>query len=176
MSWRIGGRSRTCAHSEREFRPGDRVVSTLHAVAAEPGEEEPDDDLGEARPAFVRRDVLEEHAATVEAEDTEPPFSRWIWEVPEPEPRKPVLDLAAAREFLVRLIREDAPERASLRYLLVLMLLRKRLVKLHGEGEDGEALVVEVPPDVPPTEIACPELTPEETDSLREELGRLFDL
>lgn len=178
MPWRFERRADHCAVCGDAFRPGDRILTTLYSVplaADEAGESDGED----ATTVLLRRDVLADRA---DAEDAAPPpgpeFSRWTWEFPEPEAKRPVLDLAAAREFLVRLVREDAPERASLRYLLVLLLMRKRLVRLHEQLSDerGDVLVIEIPPDVPPTEIVCPELTEAESDTLRDELGRLFDL
>lgn len=173
MPWRFERRADHCAVSGEPFRPGHRIVTTLHTVRVEPEED------SEATTMLVRRDVLEDHADAEGADAPPgPEFSRWTWEFPEPEAKRPVLDLAAAREFLVRLVREDAPERAALRYLLVLLLMRKRLVRLEEQltDERGDVLVIEIPPEVPPTEIVCPELTEAEADALRDELGRLFDL
>jgi hypothetical protein len=99
--------------------------------------------------------------------------------VPEPEKRKAVFDLNVAREFLRRLLREGAPERASLRYLLALLLMRKRVVKVLEQYSDerGDVMVVTIrPEDEESHEIVCAEIDEAESESLREELGRLFDL
>ena len=107
------------------------------------------------------------------------PFSWWSGIVPEPEKKKAVFDLAVAKEFLQRLLRENDPARASLRYLLTLLLLRKRVVALVGQegADDAEVLTIRVPPDEETVhEIPCPELDEAETERLREELGRLFEI
>ena len=44
------------------------------------------------------------------------------------------------------------------------------------DAERGDIMVVRIPPDDTLHEIECPELGEEETESLRQELGRLFDL
>ena len=99
--------------------------------------------------------------------------------MPAPEERRAAFDLDMARQFLLRLLAEDAPERASLRYLLVLLLLRKRVVQVEDQFRDaerGERMTFVLPPDDAVHEIACPELDEAETESLREQLGQLFDL
>ena len=110
--------------------------------------------------------------------DTGEPFSWWRAEVPAPEEKKAAFDLNVAREFLVRLLREDAPERASLRYLLTLLLLRKRIVRVEDQFHDerGEVMTVRIPPDEALHEVPCPEIDEAEAEALRHQIGRLFDL
>jgi hypothetical protein len=83
-----------------------------------------------------------------------------------------------AKEFLLRLLREDAPERASLRHLLVLLLLRKKAVKVVDQFvRDGtDVMVLGVPPDEQVFEVPCLDIDEAEAEKLREELGRLFAL
>lgn len=163
-AWRTGPRGTTCAACAAVLQPGAAVVSALF--------DRPDD---EAQP-FERRDFcgscFDGHA------DTGTPYSWWRSVVPRPEEKKAAFDLAVAREFLVRLLREDAPERASLRYLLTLLLMRKRVVRVDEQFADerGEVMTVRLPPDETPYEIPCPEIGAEEADSLRGQIGRLFDL
>jgi hypothetical protein len=98
--------------------------------------------------------------------------------VPTPEVKKAVFDTGVAKEFLVRLLREDAPERASLRYLLVLLLLRKKIVKVTDQfvKDEVEVMVLVVPPDEAVFEVPCLEIDEAEATKLRDELGRLFAL
>jgi len=172
--WRTGRRGAVCGRCEKAFVPRDAVISALFEMSdASDGSDGGDDD---APPPFERADLC---TACFEAEDAPAPYSWWRTEVPEPDRRRAPLDLQVAREFLVRLLDEGAPERANLRYLLALLLMRKRLVRVEEQFRDaerGELMVVTVPPDETLHEIPCPELGEEETAQLRDELGRLFDL
>ena len=78
----------------------------------------------------------------------------------------------------MRLLREDDPARASLRYLLTLLLMRKRIVRVEEQFSDerGEVMTVRLPPDEASHEILCPEIDESEAESLRDQIGRLFDL
>lgn len=158
--WKVGRRAHGCGACEAAFVPGAEVVSVLHEVG---------DD-------FDRRDLC--RGCFEKERESRPPYSWWSAPLPEPEQRKAVLDQAVARDFLLRLLRENADERASLRYLLCLMLLRKRGVKLLEQFTDGrgDVMVVSVPPDEAQHEVVCVDIDEAESDSLREQLGRLFDL
>ena len=192
--WRTGRRAKACAGCEREFAPHAAVVSALFDGAAEEStaadvaaagndaaaapdaaaSAAPDDDV----PAFVRRDLCDDCFGPRQ----DGAFSWWRTEVPEPEAKKAALDLDVAREFLRRLLAETdenaAEERAPLRYLLALLLMRKRIVRVHEQFKDerGEIMVIRIPPSEDVHEITCPELGEEETESLRDQLGALFDL
>ena len=158
--WKLARRARVCGGCECEFAGGDRVTSALY----------------DREDAFARTDWCADCFAGP-GRDPEP-YSWWTARMPEPETKRAAFDLGVAREFLDRLLQEDAPERASLRYLLTLMLMRKRGVKVLEQFTDerGEVMVVTMPPDERPWEIPCPEIDAAESESLRDELGRLFDL
>jgi len=160
-SWAFGRRGAACAGCTGEFAPGAEVVSAIYAS-------------GET---FERRDWC--GPCFQDAARRGSPFSWWSGVVPEPEKKKAVFDLGVAKEFLQRLLREGDPSRESLRYLLTLLLLRNRVVVLVGQerGETGDVLTIRVPPDEDTLhEIPCPELDEAETERLRDELGRLFEL
>jgi hypothetical protein len=160
-AWRFGRRSGGCTGCGAAFQPGKDAVSAIYAAEA----------------TFERRDWC--GACFQDPARRGTPFSWWSAVVPEPEKKKAVFDLGVAKEFLQRLLREDDPARRSLRYLLTLLLLRKRAVVLVGqEPRDGvDVLAVRVPPDEETVhEIPCVELDEAETERLRDELGRLFQL
>lgn len=160
--WRTGRREACCATCGVAFTPGSSVVSTL--VAAE----------SDAQAPFERRDYC---TACFDAAASRP-FSWWRAAVPQPDDKKAAFDLGVAREFLLRLLQEDAPERASLRYLLTLLLLRKRIVRVADQFRDerGDVMTVRIPPDDTVHEVPCPDIDEAEAAALREQLGRLFDL
>jgi len=172
-NWKTGKRGGACTRCEAQFAPLDAVVSALFegAVGASADQDLADD----APPPFERADLC---SACFDAATSPPPFCWWRTEIPEPHKKRATLDLQVAREFLVRLLDERAPERAPLRYLLALLLMRKRLVKVVEQFSDerGEMMIVRLPPDETPHEIECPALDERVTESLRADLGRLFDL
>ena len=162
--FRIGRRATVCGACGAALAPGARASSALYRAA--PG----------AETSFVRRDFC--GACFDDAGKRGEPFSWWTALVPQPVEKKAVFDVGVAREFLLRLFREDAPERASLRYLLTLLLLRKKGVKVGDQFvRDGvDVMVVSVPPDEAVFEVACLEIDEVEATRLRDELGRLFEL
>lgn len=161
--FRIGRRGGGCSVCARPLAPGERASSALYCAGA-----------GET--SFERRDYCA--ACFEDPSKRGEPFSWWTAVVPQPEEKKALFDTGIARDFLLRLLRENAPERASLRYLLTLLLMRKRLVKVTEQFvRDGvEVMVASVPPDEAAYEVACLELDEAETTKLRDELGRLFAL
>jgi hypothetical protein len=89
----------------------------------------------------------------------------------------------APAEVLIDLLRQlaDVPDRAKSRYLLALMLLRRRMVKLAkaGQRESSETaeqdwLRVEVPGDAAVIEVAVCRIGRGEADRLRDELNELL--
>ena len=159
--WKFARRAGACAACGSSLPAGTEAVSAIYS-----GDE-----------GFARRDFC--GACFQDAAKRGSPFSWWSAVVPEPEKKKAVFDLGVAKEFFQRLLRDDDPSRASLRYLLALMLMRKRVVVLVGQerSERGEVMTIRIPPDDEPVhEIACVELDEAETERVREELGRLFHL
>ncbi len=168
--WRTGHRAGVCGVCEAALEPGLEVVSTLHDVAAADSPADVD------AAAFARHDFC---GTCFDGEaDTGTPFSWWRFVVPAPEEKKAAFDLSMAREFLVRLLGQDDAARAPLRYLLALLLMRKRMVRVDEQFSDdrGEIMSIRVPPDETVWEMICPELDEEETEALRVQLGELFDL
>lgn len=162
--FKIGRRGGTCAACAAALTPGASASSALYREPA-----------GGAT-AFSRKDFCA--ACFDDAAKRGEPFSWWTSVVPTPQEKKAVFDVGVAREFLVRLLREDAPERASLRYLLALLLMRKKAVKVGDQFvKDGvDVMVLSVPPDEAVFEVPCLEIDEAEATKLRDELGRLFAL
>src|SRR5689334_23682838 len=110
-AFKIGRRGGVCAACGKALAPGASVSSALYRAPAG----------GDA--AFERKDFCAACFENVGRQGD--PFSWWTAPVPQPQEKKAVFDIGVAREFLHRLLKEDAPERASLRYLLALLLMRK---------------------------------------------------
>ncbi len=163
-AWRTGHRGGTCASCEVPLEPGATAISALFESASR--DDEP----------FARHDFC---AACFDgAVDVGSPFSWWRYEVARPDEKKAAFDLDIAREFLLRLLQEAAPDRASLRYLLALLLMRKRIVRVTEQfvDERGEVMSVRLPPDEAIHELVCPAIDEAEAAALRDQIGRLFDL
>ena len=162
--YEIGRRGPACAACAVALSPGASVTSALYRAPAG----------GPA--AFERKDFCA--ACFDDAGKRGEPFSWWSAVVPTPQVKKAVFDTGVAREFLRRLLKEDAPDRASLRYLLALLLMRKKIVKVTEQFvRDGtDVMVIALPPDEAVFEIPCLEIDEAESEKLREELGRLFAL
>jgi len=171
-AWKTGHRGEGCGACQGDFAPGSVVVSALFEAVPTGGDEFDD----EAAPPFSRTDFC---TTCFEGDaDTGTPFSWWRFVVPAPEEKKATFDLGVAREFLQRLLGQNDPDRASLRYLLTLLLMRKRIVKVTEQFSDerGDVMSIRFPPGDDLFEVVCCELSEEETDSLREQLGALFEL
>jgi hypothetical protein len=157
--YKIARRARVCAVSGQPFAPGDVIVSVIH--------EEPQ--------GFVRRDVREEHLASLPGA----PFCVFRTKEPPPPPPARRVDYDLAQQFLDRLLREADPAREPLVYALTLLLSRKRRLKILETRRlpDGELLHVAVPraEEDEIVQVRAPRLTPEQETLLQQEIARLFD-
>jgi hypothetical protein len=162
--FKIGHRGGSCGACGAALTAGVAATSALYRAPA--GGEN----------AFERKDFCA--PCFDDAAKRGEPFSWWTAVVPAPAEKKAVFDVGVAKEFLLRLLREDAAERASLRYLLALLLMRKKAVKVSDQFvKDGvDVMVLCVPPDESVFEVACLEIDEAESEKLRDELGRLFAL
>lgn len=123
--WEIRRRSEACTVSGRPFAEGESFYTALYREGD----------------GFRRDDVCEEAWA---ARPDEPrPFSFWRakFEAPPPPPPEP-LAREDAEGLLRRLIAENADHTRNARYILALMLERKRILK-PVPSEDASLLVYE---------------------------------
>lgn len=123
--WEIKSRAHTCARTGREFAPGETFFTLL---------------LREGD-GFRREDLCEE--AWESRNDNIQPFSFWRskYEPPSPPPPEP-LPRDDAEGLLRRLVAENQPAYQNVRYILALMLERKRLLR-PMESSDEDMLVYE---------------------------------
>jgi len=115
QDWNIKARSEACDATGRPFAEGD----VFHAALFTEGQ------------GFRRSDLCEEawKARSLDP-SAEPPFSAWRsrFEPPAPPPREP-LPRDDAEGMLRRLIESNDPAHTNTRYLLAVMLERKRVLK-----------------------------------------------
>jgi hypothetical protein len=126
--WTIQGRSGRCAATGRDFTEGEFFYTLLFRE----------------RDGFRREDISEEAWKSRDA--AQPPYSFWRAKF-EPPPAAPpeALPKGTAEDLLRRFMTENDEAHANARYILALMLERKRLLKQIEAKEDihGRTLVYE---------------------------------
>ena len=154
--YKVNRCTRQCYSLQRPLREGEWYYSVVLPC---------DDD-------FERRDYSAE-AWEGPPEDT---IGWWKNRMPIADQRKLVL---APKEVLIDLLRQmsDFPERAKSRYLLALMLMRKKIVKESTSSEcssEEDTLRVEVLDDGSVIEVPVCSISRSESDQLRDELNELL--
>lgn len=125
QDWEIRKRSDACTQTQRAFCEGEFFYTAIYREGD----------------GFRREDLSEEAWATRPEGDA--PFSFWRakFELPPPPPPEP-LAKQDAESILRRLIEENADTTRNARYILALMLERKRILK-PMESSDPDVLVYE---------------------------------
>jgi hypothetical protein len=126
QEWNIQSRALQCAVSGRPFEKGERVFSALYW-----------------RDGHYARVDLGAEAWNARNENIEP-LSAWQTDFVPPAPPEPEpLRKDDAESLLRRLIAENAPGTRNARYILALMLERKKVVRqIERQREDGVSLLV----------------------------------
>ena len=110
--WTIQSRSTQCAATGREFAEGENFYTLLYDEKA----------------GFRREDISEEAFKT--RNDSVQPFSFWRSKFEPPPPAAPeAVSKQTAEDLLRSYMIETGPEHSNARYVLALMLERKRLLK-----------------------------------------------
>ena len=158
MEFKIQRSSGRCAATGREFREGEVLFSVL--VNADDG--------------LARVDFSEEGWSG-------PPddaIAFWKGRVPvSDQPRQPLRDPDALLQLFERLGERTVPESDGLRYVLALLLARKRLFKLGNveASPTGEILEVVCTRTNNTYRVTKPELTSEQMEAIESQLGQLME-
>lgn len=126
--WEIKGRAEKCAVTERAFEDGEFFYTLLF----------------HDKEGFRRMDLCEE--AWQQRNDNIQPFSFWRSKFEPPLPPAPEpLEKETAEDLLRRFMQENDSQHANARYILGLMLERKRILKQTDvrEDENGRILIYE---------------------------------
>ncbi|MFM9145155.1 MAG: hypothetical protein ACKORL_07305 [Phycisphaerales bacterium] len=164
----VGRFTATCASSGRALASGEPIVATLCDAPA--------DDSGS--PGFVRRDFALD--AWTGGARPEGMVCYWKTVAPAPDEKRRILvDDDTLLELFDRLEGDDRPQRIGYRWLLCLVLLRKRLLRHVRVDRDGDAerwLVQRRGADdsVPPIAVVNPKLRDEDLQELAEHLGEVM--
>jgi len=157
--WEIKARSRHCARTQEAFDDGATIYTLLFR-----------DRFG-----FRREDISEE--AWQQIKESVAPFSFWKSKfqaappaAPEPLPKKSV------EELLRRLVNEDLAEHRNARYVLAILLERKRALKQVDIRESAEEKIL-IYEHVKTGEVFIipdPRLRLDQLDSVQEEIYSLL--
>jgi len=155
--WEIKSRAHQCCRTGREFVEGEFFYTLL----IREGE------------GFRREDLSEE--AWKDRNDNIQPFSFWRSKYEPPLPPPPeALPRDDAEGLLRRLIQENDPAYANVRYILALMLERKRVIR-PLESSDNDMLVYEHLATGETLVLANPKLSLDRIPEVQREVSALLD-
>lgn len=110
-------------------------------------------------------------------------FSFWRTTVPEPNSKKRLfVDDELLMNVFERLAGDDRPQRTAFRFVIALILMRKKLLKYAGRQLRGERevwlLTPRVPADAPqpaPFEVANPKLADDDIRAVSDQLSEILN-
>lgn len=159
QDWNIRLRAEACDATAKPFSEGETFYTALYRE-------------GEG---FLRRDLCEEAWAALAADPQAPaPFSSWRskFEPPAPPPPEP-LPRDDAEGMLRRLLQSNDPAHTNTRYLLAVMLERKRILRPQPSDDKG-ILVYERAGTGETFLIADPNLSLSDLARVQEEVSALL--
>ncbi|TLD71760.1 hypothetical protein FEM03_06375 [Phragmitibacter flavus] len=164
QAWNLKSRAHACARTERPFEEGETFHTAIY--------------FDKASGDFIRRDI------SLEAWDEEvaerQPFSSWKTDYVKPDSgakaKAEFANREGAEDLLRRLTEEDEPHTTHARYILALMLERKKqLVQKEVKYvEDGTLLIYEHRRSGEIYIIRDPELRLDEIEAVQEEVAMLL--
>lgn len=160
MDWEIAKSQLKCQQCERPFAEQEEFFSALY----------------EEDNRFVRKDYC---TACWEKIDSATAYSFWKTRcIPKPEKVKKFVDDSVILDFFIRLQESAEPAKKNFRYVLALLLMRKKLLKLKDikKGEGGEALILYYPDEDRYFEVYNPQLTEEQITQVTEEVGQILNV
>lgn len=149
--WSIKSRSHSCSVSERKFTDGESFYTAIFPDPESSG--------------YLRKDFGKE-AWEDRGTDEDPPFSFWtsVYHVPVKEEEVQVTD-ESPEALLRRLIEEDLEHTENARYILAIMLERKKqlveadsqptasgIIRIYEHRKSGDVFIVK-DPNIPLSEI-----------------------
>jgi hypothetical protein len=156
-NYQIHGPARVCAITGRELRPGERMFSVLR------------DEAGQ----FVRTD----YAADAWPGSPVGTVAWWAGRVPDAgRPAKPSINDDLLVDCFEHLAGTTDPARQKFRYVVALLLMRRKRFRFEDakKREDAETLVVRDSRSGRRHEIADPQLTEPEMETVRDEVFRVL--
>ncbi|HUU69722.1 MAG TPA: hypothetical protein VM186_09370 [Planctomycetota bacterium] len=164
MDWNIQKFNAECCSCRKKFTGGDHLYSAIF-------------DRGQQ---FERKDYCPPCWENAQAAET--PFSLWKTHVPtKEEERKLLVDDSVLMDFFLRLVDEQgeqAEHKVKFRYILALVLMRKRILRFADIlREDGkEYIVLRYPKEKLEFKVLDPGLAEEEADTVKEDLSQILNV
>jgi hypothetical protein len=157
MEYQIQAPTLRCARSGRELKPGERIHTVLRVE----------------RGAFLREDIAPEHWHG-------PPsgvFAHWQGKVPSgTKPRKMPIDDEVLVECLARLQDDPDPAKQRFRYVLALLLIRRKRMRLLETTQEAgiETLHLSDPKSGATYTVPDPQLADDELEAVQDEVFRVL--
>lgn len=161
MEYRIRKTGELCVACQKSFGPGDELYSMVLLESEQP----------------ERRDLC---PACFDAREQRPEqeFAYWRTRRTGEAKQRRAVDFNTLREFFFRMSGQEGSEYRKLTYLLGLILIRKRFIRLDGmvseDGRDFMVVTSKVRPE--PLRIEAPELATSEFGELTDRLKILLDM
>lgn len=161
-NWEVSKSQRVCAITGKVLEVGDNFFSGL--------KEEED--------SFVRLDYSQE--AWEELEQKDEFFSFWRSKILAPDENKKkklIIDVEAFYTFFCNLAGDEKHNRMLFRYLIALILVRKRVLKLEEieKSPEGEALILLDIRKKEEVRVPVLDATEEELEAAQLELNEIFE-
>jgi hypothetical protein len=156
--WKLPASADACGRCQQPLQPGSLVTTVVRLLPTGP----------------ERSDLCASCGEGVEAEGS---ALYWRRKRPADAGKKRVVDYAMLRELFGRMLERPDEIYRRLSYLVALVLIRKRHLKLSGfEVRQGrEVMVVSRGAGQPALDVPAPHLSPEDMVSVREHLTRLLN-
>ena len=163
-SWHVRTRSRECAATQRHFEDEEAIVTALFPDPESSG--------------YLRRDYCIK-AWETRADEEDAPFSFWrsTYLIPESETKEDPIKQLGPEELLARLIEEDQEHTENTRYILAVMLERKKLLRETDSQQmpNGIMRVYEHRKTGEVYLVRDPNIPLEEVEAVQEEVFVLLD-
>lgn len=159
MDWEISKTALVCASCSTTFAEGQEIVSVLY--------DEPN--------GFMRKDYC---AACRPEPNGGAAFSFWRTRIPPSDaPVRRFVDDDVLRDLFRRLEGHDDPRKRNFRYVLALLLMRKKLLKFQQfrRDENGDTLLLQDRLTGVVHRVADPNLSEEQIDQVTEEIGQVLN-
>jgi len=165
-TWNIKGRSPFCSITERKFEDGESFYAAIF-------------DAPEGEEGFVRRDFsIEAWKDHEKQSDAAKPFSFWksTYEAPVREEKEESVRKEDAESLLRRLVEEDEAHTENARFILAVMLERKKILKQTDSQRIGETklLIYEHRKTGDVLIIADPQIPLDQVENVQEEVADLL--
>lgn len=161
--WNIKRGDQKCVDCSRGFEEKEEYFSALY----------------DENRQFLRRDFcLRCWEAKGDGEEKKKAFSFWRTRVPVKAEEKKVVDDEIVMNFFLRLQGETEPTKVNFRYVLALLLMRKKILKLDDIRYDdkGEALVLKHREEGTEYVVYNPQLSEEQVQQVTEEVGQILNV